>query len=607
MPGLSVIIITKNEAHNIRACLESAKWADEIIVVDSGSTDDTAAISREYTPHVYLHEWPGFGMQKNRALSYASKDWVFSIDADERVTPELRSEIESAMRDTRVQGFEIPRLSSFCGRYIQHSGWYPDYVTRLFQRHAGQFSNDLVHERVIINGKMGRLKHSLLHESFRDLDQLLAKMNHYSSAGAEMLKHKGREATLTQAILHGLWAFFRTYVLRAGFLDGSEGLMLAVSTAEGTYYRYAKRVVMQRKLSEDLIHIVEPTLMTAAGHCHSFNLSLFTASTGERPFKLWMNKRAALSYDFKHVEMRKYFYRTLRRLQSYFLYRKLLKTKNKLLISTAVRTDMMLLNWAALGTIPPNKVYLFIHWFRSTTRKLQHLQRLAASQPNLVILAPTPTIATIFKDAGFADARVVPYPITANKSVGTTANKEFRYLLYAGAARQDKGFKQVVDLIEYLHQQNSHIPITIQTSAEHFGKYDAETRADIARLKSIPYPHLTLKTDVLSENEYEKLFAGAIAIQLYHTKDFQDRISGITLDAFSAGCPVISNANTWIARMVDRFDAGVVIDNESPQAIVKSAAAIIADYANYNSNAGHAGQILQQENSAATLYKVLTE
>jgi glycosyltransferase involved in cell wall biosynthesis len=604
--GLSVIIITKNEAINIRECLESVKWADEIIVVDSGSTDDTVAICREYTQHVYVHDWPGFGMQKNRALGYASKGWVLSLDADERVTPELRSEIENTLRDGNALGYEIPRLSSFCGRYMRHSGWYPDYVTRLFQQNKGEFTNDLVHERVIINGTVGRLIHNLLHESFRDLDQLLAKMNHYSSAGAEMLGHKGRDATLTQAITHGLWAFVRSYLLRAGFLDGREGFMLAVSTAEGTYYRYAKRLMMQKHNDTRVFNIVEPTLMSDAGHCNSFINALFGASTGKIPFRLWVNRHAKVSFNFDHVGMRRYFYRRLRRLQSYFLYRKLLRQSNKLFISTAGRTDLLLLNFAARGTIPPGKVYLYFHWFNLSKSKLRSLKKLAARQPNLVIFGPTPSVVNVFKNAGFVDARVVPYPITPRKMNDLNRRNEFKYMLYAGAARQDKGFNQVIDFIEYLYNNNSSIPVVIQTSAEHFGKCDAETLADIERLKSTPYPYLTLKTGVLSTAEYAALFAGAVAIQLYSTNDFTDRISGITLDAFSGGCPVISTSSTWISRMVERFDAGLVTENMQPESVLKNAEAIIADYARYNDNAIKAGQTLQQENSADVLYNALT-
>lgn len=247
MPSLSVIIITKNEAANIRACIESVVWADEIIVVDSGSSDATVEICRELGAQVYVHDWPGFGMQKNRALGYATKDWVFSIDADERVTHELREEIQSAMQRGQAEGYEIPRLSSFCGRYMHHSGWYPDYVLRLFRRGSGKFSDDLVHERVIVNGPITKLQQLLLHESFRDLEQLLAKINHYSTASAQMLHRKNRTASLKKAVGHALWAFFRSYFLRAGFLDGREGFMLAVSTAEGTYYRYLKLMLLAEK------------------------------------------------------------------------------------------------------------------------------------------------------------------------------------------------------------------------------------------------------------------------------------------------------------------------------------------------------------------------
>ena len=605
MSGLSVIIITKNEALNIRACLESIKWADEIIVVDSGSTDDTLAICREFTPHVYSHDWPGFGMQKNRALDYATNEWVLSLDADERVTAELHQEIVETMRAGKAQGYELPRLSSFCGRYMQHSGWYPDYVTRLFLRTAGRFSNDLVHERVVISGSVGRLKQRLLHESFRDLDQLLGKMNHYSSAGAVMMGKKGRDATLWQAISHGLWAFVRTYIMRAGVLDGAEGFMLAVSTAEGTYYRYAKRLLLQKQVNASTINIVEPTLMSDAGHCNSFINALFSASTGDVPFRLWVNRKAAVGFSFGHVEMRRYFNRRLRRLQSFFLYRKLLQSPNKLFVSTAGRTDMLMLDWAARGTIPPGKVYLYFHWFNPTASKLHSLQKMALRQPNLVILGPTPSVVQVFKEAGFADARVVPYPITPRAAGDANNHKTFKCLLYAGAARPDKGFKQIVDMVEYLHRHHAEIPVTIQTSAEHFGKCDAGTLADIERLKSIPYPYLTMRTEVLSTAEYEALYSGAIAIQLYSKNDFSDRVSGITLDAFSGGCPVVSTSDTWIARMVERFDAGLVTDDLSPEAVLKNVAAIISDYSRYNENANKAGQALQQENSASTLYTVL--
>ncbi|MGH8348872.1 MAG: glycosyltransferase family 2 protein, partial [Pseudomonas sp.] len=236
---LSVILITRNEEHNVRACLESIAWVDEIIVVDSGSSDNTVAICKQLGAKVQVMDWPGFGPQKNRALDLAGGDWVLALDADERVSAELRGEIQAALVNPGENiAICFPRLSSYCGRVMRHSGWWPDYVTRLFKRGHARFSDDLVHERLVVNGRTAKLKQPLQHEAFRDLEQVLAKLNSYSSAGARMLHDQGRRASLAGAIGHGMWTFIRTYVLRAGFLDGREGFMLAVSNAEGAYYRY---------------------------------------------------------------------------------------------------------------------------------------------------------------------------------------------------------------------------------------------------------------------------------------------------------------------------------------------------------------------------------
>ena len=244
---LSVIVITKNEEKSIRDCLESVVWADEIIVVDSASTDKTVAICREYTSKVFVTGWPGFGAQKNRALKMATCDWVLSLDADERVTSKLQAEIQTAIAypDNNV-AFKMPRLSNYCGRYMRHSGWWPDYIIRLFQRGKAHFTNDLVHEHLVVHGAVENLSKPLIHNSFDDLEDVLNKINSYSSAGASMMHQKKKKATLASSILHGLWAFVHTYILRAGFLDGREGFMLAVSNAEGTYYRYLKLMMITR-------------------------------------------------------------------------------------------------------------------------------------------------------------------------------------------------------------------------------------------------------------------------------------------------------------------------------------------------------------------------
>lgn len=247
MAKLSVIIITKNESANIRACLESVAWADEIVVVDSASTDGTLEIVREFTQQIHVYtDWPGFGAQKNRALDHASGDWVLSLDADERVTPELRAEIDAVLDDPRADAYEVPRLSNFCGRFMRHSGWHPDYVLRLFRRRKSRFSDALVHESVQMEGSKARLQQPLLHYSYRNFEDVLSKLNSYSSASAAMLQRRGKKGSLAQAILHGWWAFIRTYFLRAGFLDGREGFMLAVMNAENSYYRYIKLWLKQK-------------------------------------------------------------------------------------------------------------------------------------------------------------------------------------------------------------------------------------------------------------------------------------------------------------------------------------------------------------------------
>ena len=245
MTTLAVTVITKNESKQIRNCLESVKWVDEIIILDSGSTDDTVAICREYTDKVFATDWPGFGIQKNRAIQKTACDWILSIDADESVSEELRREIEEAIRQpgNRV-AYQIPRRSSYCGRFMRHGGWWPDYVTRLFRQGVARFSDDLVHERLMVQGATARLTNPLMHEAFSDLEEVLETANAYSSAGARLMHQQHKKASLLEAVLHGLWSFFHTYVVRAGFLEGKEGFMLAVSNGEGTYYKYLKLMLM---------------------------------------------------------------------------------------------------------------------------------------------------------------------------------------------------------------------------------------------------------------------------------------------------------------------------------------------------------------------------
>jgi len=247
---LSVILIAMNEEASIARALRSVAFADEIVVVDSGSSDRTVEIARELGAKVTVtDDWPGFGPQKNRALDLATGDWVLSLDADEWLTAGSAEEIRRTIGTdaARAVAFRMPRRSSFCGRFLRHSGWWPDYVVRLFRRGSARFSDDSVHEHVIVEGNIGTLREPIMHETFVDLDDMLGKMNSYSTLAAKRLRQDGKSAGLAKAVLRALWAFVRTYFLRAGFLDGREGFMLAVATAEGTYYRYAKLLLLRKR------------------------------------------------------------------------------------------------------------------------------------------------------------------------------------------------------------------------------------------------------------------------------------------------------------------------------------------------------------------------
>ena len=242
MPTLSVILITRNEEANLGDCLSSLDGlANQIVVVDTQSTDKTLEIAKAYGALISSPEdWPGFGPQKNRALDLANSDWILSLDDDERLTPELRAEIKAVLNQPHTNCYAIPRLSWYCGRFMRHSGWTPDYVDRLFKRGTARFSSDLVHERLIPEGSVLKLKNQMLHYSFMNPEQVRAKMERYSTDSAQQAFAKGKTGNPIKAVLHGTWSFIRTYFLRAGFLDGPQGFSLALANAQGSYLRYIK-------------------------------------------------------------------------------------------------------------------------------------------------------------------------------------------------------------------------------------------------------------------------------------------------------------------------------------------------------------------------------
>ena len=240
MSGISVIVITLNEEENIRVCLDSVRWADEIVVVDAESTDRTVEIAREFTPYVFVRPWQGFAPAKNFALAQCHHDWVLWIDADEQVTPELAAEIRQAVQDERYAGYKMPRRAFFLGRWIRHSGWYPGYVLRLFRRDAATFNDNLVHEGVQLRGRTGKLQHDLLHYTDKTIAHYFKKFNRYTSLAAQQLHERGSRFHRRDLLFRPGILFVKMYLLRRGFLDGMQGLILALFSAAYVFVKYAK-------------------------------------------------------------------------------------------------------------------------------------------------------------------------------------------------------------------------------------------------------------------------------------------------------------------------------------------------------------------------------
>ena len=242
MPTLSVIVITKNEEHNILDCLESVRWANEIVVVDGGSDDKTVDLARRFSQKVYVKPWEGYAASKNFALEQCTGDWILWLDADERVTKELSEEIQTVVAQGIVaqSGFEISRKAFFLGKWIRHSGWYPGYVLRLFRRGSGNWSDKKVHEHLEIQGNIARLNSDLLHYTDPNLWHYFDKFNRYTTLAAEELTSKGEHFRLSQLTVRPLWLFVRMYFLKLGFLDGVQGFILCVLSSCYVFTKYAK-------------------------------------------------------------------------------------------------------------------------------------------------------------------------------------------------------------------------------------------------------------------------------------------------------------------------------------------------------------------------------
>lgn len=238
---ITATIITFNEEHNIEKAMDSLSWADEIVVVDSESTDRTVEIARQFTDRVFIRQWPGYSAQKNFASEQAVNDWIFSLDADERVSPALADQIKRlALGDASAPAaFEMPRLTSYLGRWIKHSGWYPDYKRRLYDRRRASWRGDYVHETLKVDGRVDRLTGKLLHYTVRDASEHHLRMNRYTTLAAEQLSSQGKIVSLSSLLLSPTVVFLRAYIFKLGFLDGIPGLAIARFAA---HYEFLKNL-----------------------------------------------------------------------------------------------------------------------------------------------------------------------------------------------------------------------------------------------------------------------------------------------------------------------------------------------------------------------------
>jgi len=239
MQKLSIAIITKNEEKNIGRCLKSVNWADEVVVVDSGSIDGTLRICKEFNCKIINSEWLGFGATKQLAVENCANDWIFVIDADEVMTAELKTKIESTLVNPNYSGYRIKRTSYYLGKMIRHCGWDKDYTLRLFNKNKGRFNDRVVHESVQIEDeKIGKIEEPLLHYTYPEIKDHIHKMLTYSKLGSEQKYRKGATSSIVKSMLHGVFKFIKMFILQRGFLDGKEGFILSLNSSFGVYLKY---------------------------------------------------------------------------------------------------------------------------------------------------------------------------------------------------------------------------------------------------------------------------------------------------------------------------------------------------------------------------------
>ena len=349
------------------------------------------------------------------------------------------------------------------------------------------------------------------------------------------------------------------------------------------------------------LEIVEPTLVSEAGHCAALFASL-RAAAPTLPYRLWVDRHAQLPrFERQGVTLQRFFNRRWRKLQAFWLYRRLLRSGAPILVPTATWFDLRALDLVAGGRIPPQRAALYFHKWRVSEQRAQALHRLARRQPNLALFGTSQAIVTALRAAGFARVGQVEPVLGADLAPHSAAS--FRALLSAGAARADKGFTHIVDLVQHMADTGSSLPIVVQASGDHYGRYDEQSRSDLARLRSCRYPHLTVLTETLDAGQYQDLFAGAVCLQPYGRADYADKMSSVTFDALRNGAPIVTVAGTTMATIAEQSGAGLVIEEPTPQALLRACHTVAQQYPQYSERARHAGEL----HSAASAWKPMVE
>ena len=365
------------------------------------------------------------------------------------------------------------------------------------------------------------------------------------------------------------------------------------------------------------LHIIEPTLTGLAGHCHSLVRALADAAA-ECDVTVWAGQGGNASWQ-PPGRLLPYFHRRWRRLQGLWLMRRLLREgsrhgpgpagdDSRILVATAGTADLVIADWAAGATLAPQRLFLFVHWLGNKPGKARRLAAIARRQPQLQILAPTLAVADFFSACGFKTS-LVPYPLAVGADLTALAGPPvaFKHLLVAGGARLDKGFAEIVDLVAHLQRCGSQWPITVQTVTEDRQHTDPALQAQLERLRGLGYRGLTLLDQALSPATYQALFSGALVLQPYRAQDFQDRVSGVTLDALRAGAPLVVSAGTWMARQVQGFDAGVATADLSAPGLLRAVETVLADHARFAANARQAAARVAARHSARALLDVVLQ